>query len=47
MSRISFSVSGNTGSVSPLPQKLMAGISTSADSAPPAAMTVLMRMPRM
>ena len=47
MSRISVSVSGKTGVVSPWPHRLMRGMMISDDSAPPATMMVAIRMPRM
>ncbi len=44
---MSFSVSGNSGSVSPPPHRLISGMITNADSAPPATITVAIRIPRM
>lgn len=46
MSRISFTVSGKTGSAWPAPHQLISGMMTNADSAPPATITEAMRMPR-
>ena len=47
ISLISLTVSGKTGALRPLPHQLISGMITKAESAPPATITVAMRIPRM